>query len=416
MSTIKQHERHTVYNRTIRTLIGSQLLAGAGIASGIAVGALLVEDMTGSTGISGLAAALFTLGAAISSKLIGNISQKSGRRIGLSAGYFVGGIGALGIVIAAIINNLPLLFISLVLYGSGTAANLQARYAGADLATPSKRGRAISIVLVASTLGAVLGPNLISIMGRFAGNLGVRELAGPFMLSGTVFLLAASVVFVFMRPDPLLTARRLEAKRAIATNTPPPDAVSIANSYRAIRLAALSLVITQLVMVAVMTMTPVHMTQQGHSLAAAGLVISIHIAGMFLPSLFTGALVDRYGYQRILAMGGVTLLLAGLLAAISPSDSVAFLAAALGLLGLGWNLGLIAGTAAVSQHTLLEDRARIQGSVDLSVSLAGAAGGLGSGFIVIGSSYQTLAIVGGILGLLIIPIALRQKSIVAHNR
>src|SRR3990167_4305542 len=136
--------KQAVYRRTIHVLLGSQVMAGAGLAAGIAVGALLVEDMTGSTGISGLPAALFTLGSAVASKLVGNLSQKYGRRTGLSIGYSVGAIGAAGIVLAASLNTLPLLFIALLLYGSGTATSLQARYAGADLAEPSRRGRAIS--------------------------------------------------------------------------------------------------------------------------------------------------------------------------------------------------------------------------------------------------------------------------------
>ena len=400
--------KQAVYRRTIHVLLGSQLFAGAGLAAGIAVGALLVEDMTGSTGISGLPAAIFILGSALSAKLVGNLSQKSGRRVGLSIGYFVGAIGSAGIVLAATLNNLPLLFLSLLLYGSGTATNLQARYAGADLAEPSKRVRAISTVLVATTIGAVLGPNLIEATGTIAHSLGVRELAGPFMLATLAYGLAAIIVFTLMRPDPLLVARTLSA-RASRQSDKSAQTIDNSSSGRTVRLAASAMIVTQMVMVAIMTMTPIHMTQYGHSLTAAGLVISIHIAAMYLPSPLTGLLVDRFGYRRVLAMGGLTLLSAGILAAVSPAGSVLSLAVALALLGLGWNLGLIAGTAAVTQAASIDRRASVQGSVDLSVSLAGAAGGLGSGFVVVAGSFAVLALAGGLPGLTILPLMLARK-------
>lgn len=406
-----EDKRRAVYRRTIHVLLGSQLLAGAGLAAGIAVGALLVEDMTGSTGISGLPAALFILGSAVAAKLIGNLSQKSGRRVGLSVGYFVGAVGAAGIVLSASLNNLPLLFISLLLYGSGTATNLQARYAGADLAEPSRRGRAISTVLVATTIGAVLGPNLIDATGTIAQSLGVRELAGPFMLATLAYGLAAIVVFVLMRPDPLLVARNLSS-RAFRQSDETTHAVDNYSSSRTVWLAASAMIITQMIMVAIMTMTPIHMKLHGHSFAAIGLVISIHIAAMYLPSPLTGLLVDRIGYRRVLAGGGLTLFAAGVLAALAPAGSIPLLAVALGLLGLGWNFGLIAGTVAVTHATPISVRASTQGSVDMSVSLVGAAGGLGSGFVVVGSSFATLALAGGLLGLAILPLLLFNKRLI----
>src|SRR3989338_1393689 len=403
------YKREEAYRRTIRVLIGSQLMAGAGLAAGIAVGALLAEEMTGSTGAAGLPAALFTLGSAGAAALVGRLSQAHGRRIGLGIGYCVGAIGAAGIVLAAILGSLPLLFISLLLYGSGTATNLQARYAGADLAKPSRRGRAISTVLVATTLGAVLGPNLIEATGSIARSLGIRELAGPFMLAVLAYGAAAVVVFVLMRPDPLLMARSLASRVSQQTKDQKQTAIA-SDSQRTVKLAAAAMIITQMVMIAVMTMTPIHMRLHGYSLAAIGLIISIHIAAMYLPSLLTGLLVDRFGYRRVLASGGLILLAAGTLASVAPASSIILLGVVLGLLGLGWNFGLIAGSAAITQSTPLSHRASTQGSVDLAVSLAGATGGLGSGFIVVGSSYATLGLVGGLLGLAILPLLIAYSK------
>ena len=170
------------------------------------------------------------------------------------------------------------------------------------------------------------------------------------------------------------------------------------------------MVLTQIVMVAVMTMTPIHMRDHGHGLGATGVVISIHIAAMFLPSPLTGVLVDRVGRRPVIAAGAVTLLAAGVVAALAPADSVVVLAVALGLLGLGWNFGLVAGTALLTDATPLARRARTQGSVDLAVALAGATGGLSSGFIVAGTSFATLSLLGGALSLALLPLLLAARE------
>lgn len=402
-------QRQALYRRTIRVLLVSQVLAGAGLAAGITVGALLAEDILGSTGSAGLPAALFTLGSAGAAAVVGRLSERSGRRPGLSMGYAVGALGGAGVVTATVIDSVPLFFLSLFLYGAGTATNLQARYAGADLVEANHRGRAISTVLVATTAGAVLGPNLIGVTGSIAAKLGIPELAGPFLLATLAYALASVVVLVLLRPDPLLTARAWAAERSNESAAEHARADDKSGSLRLIRIAATAMVLTQIVMVAVMTMTPIHMRFHGHGLAATGLVISIHIAAMYLPSPLTGLLVDRLGRRRIIAAGAVSLLAAGVLAAVSPPESVPLLAVALALLGLGWNFGLIAGTAWVTDVTPLAGRARTQGAVDVAVSLAGATGGATSGVIVAGTSYAALSLMGGLLALVMLPLLLADR-------
>jgi MFS family permease len=396
-----------LHRRTLRVLVVSQILGGMGLAAGVTVGALLAEDMLGSKGSAGLPAALFTLGAAAAAAAVGRLSQRAGRRPGLAAGYGVGAIGGAGVVLAAGIDNVPLLFVSLLLYGSGSATNLQARYAGADLADAARRGRAISIVLVATTLGAVIGPNLVEPTGVLADGLGVRELAGPFVLATGAYGLAAVVVLTLMRPDPLLTARAWAARDE---RDGAPSEASETASTSTVRLAAAAMIVTQLVMVAIMTMTPVHMRDHGHDLGAAGLVISIHIAAMFLPSPLTGVLVDRLGRRPVAAAGMLTLLAAGVVAAAAPADSMGLLALALALLGLGWNFGLVAGTAMVTDAVPLARRAKTQGSVDLTISLAGATGGMASGFVVATTSFAALSIAGGFMALALLPVLFAARG------
>ena len=400
-STAGMSLRPEAQRRVLAVLVSSQILSGAGLAAGITVGALLAQDMLGSTDLAGLPSALFTAGSALAAVTIGRISQARGRRPGLAAGYLAGATGSGGVIAAAVADSPVLLFIALFVYGAGTATNLQARYAGADLAAPAHRARAVSTVLVATTLGGVVGPNLAAPTGDLADTLGIPTLAGPFLLAGTAYALAALVLAVWLRPDPLLLARSLDLRQRTTGNG--TKAAPAHQRGPGLIPGALTMILTQLVMVAIMTMTPVHMHDHGHGTAASGLVIAIHVGAMYLPSPLTGWLVDRHGPMRIAAASGLTLLTAGILAAAAPADSVALLALALALLGLGWNLGLVSGTAMITDAVPLATRAKTQGMVDVSIAIAGATGGLASGLVVSAAGYPLLALTGGILAVALLP-------------
>lgn len=352
--------------------------------------------MIGGRAWAGVPAALFTVGSAFAAYLVGALSQRSGRRPGLALGFAVGGVGSAGTVAAAALGSVPLLLVSLLLYGSGTATNLQARYAGADLARPERRGRAISTVLVATTLGAIVGPNLLGATGEVAEAFGINALAGPFMLACVAYLLGALIVVMLLRPDPLLAARAAHADLAAASRA---AGSAPAGDVHAAGLATTVMLVAQMVMLAVMTMTPVHMRDHGHSVDAAGLVISLHIAAMFLPSPITGVLVDRVGRRAMIAGGAVILGAAGLVAAIAPPETMPGIAVALILLGLGWNFAIIGGTALLTDAVPLERRAATQGTADVALALSGAAGGLGSGVVVAQASFVVLSLGSGLAGL-----------------
>lgn len=406
--------RHALYRRTLVVVIISQIFGGAGLAAGVTVGALLAQQMLGTAGLAGLPAALFTLGSAGAALLVGRISQRSGRRVGLAAGFVAGGVGAAGVVLAALTNNVILLFIALLVYGAGTATNLQARYAGTDLAPARRRATAVSMAMVSTTLGAVAGPNLVTPMGAFATALGIPALAGPFLLAAAAYTLAGVVLFFWLRPDPLLLAAAINAQdQAAAAEDPgiPPRPEAQANT-RGVTVGTTVMVLTQIAMVAIMTMTPVHMQSHGHGLTEVGVMIGIHIGFMYLPSLVTGVLVDRLGRVPMAVAAGLTLLAAGVVAATAPAHSMTQLTIALALLGLGWNFGLISGTALIVDATPLETRAKTQGSIDVLIALAGATGGALSGVVVAGTSYATLSLAGGILSLLLIPVVIWSQRTV----
>ena len=324
----------------------------------------------------------------------------------------MGAAGSVGVVVAAVLDSPVLLFVTLFVYGAGSATNLQARYAGADLADPGHRARAISTVLVATTLGGVVGPLLAAPTGHLAHMVGIPHLAGPFLLAGAAYAAAAAFLATKLRPDPLMYAREVAASEVAATAAAPGPvpAPGPAVVSHGLVIGVLVMVLTQIVMVAIMTMTPVHMRDHGHGTGASGAVIALHVAAMFLPSPLTGRLVDRIGRTTMAAASGGTLLLAGLLAASAPDDSVVMLALALAMLGLGWNFGLVSGTAIVTDAVPLETRARTQGLVDVSIAISGAGAGLASGIVVDVSSYSALSFAGGLLALAIVP------AIVASGR
>lgn len=408
-------KQRRLYRKSMNIVIASQIFGGAGLAAGITVGALLAQEMFGTGSYAGVPTALFTLGSAAAALIVGRLSQRSGRRVGLAAGFLAGGIGAIGVVLAAIWSSIPLLFISLLIYGAGSATNLQARYAGTDLALPTQRAKSISMAMVFTTFGAVAGPNLVNVTGDVATAMGAPALSGPFMLAAAAYLLAGFVLLIFLKPDPLLVAKALasaeRAKDTLGSAASPKAAAAESDvKKRGIIVGASVMVLTQIVMVAIMTMTPVHMKHHGHGLGAVGMVIGIHVAAMYLPSLLTGILVDTYGRKRMSYASGVTLLLAGLIAAFAPGDSMTLLILALALLGLGWNFGLISGTAAIVDATTPENRAKTQGTVDVLIALAGASGGALSGMVVAHSSYSILSLGGAVLALLLIPVVLWSRK------
>jgi MFS family permease len=241
-------------------------------------------------------------------------------------------------------------------------------------------------------------------MGQYAEWIGVPALAGPFILSAVAFTLAGLVMFIFLRPDPLIIAKALEKLKKNDEQHPSTHYSETPDNKKEIVIGATIMVLSQFVMLAIMTMTPIHMTHHGHSLREVGWVIGIHLAAMYLPSLITGFLVDRIGRITMAIASGITLLSAGVLAAAPPADSMFLLTTALALLGLGWNFGLISGTALIVDATSFSNRAKTQGLADVFVALAGASGGALSGVIVAHSSYATLSLGGALLSLLLIPI------------
>lgn len=393
--------------RTVRVLAAAQVLGGVGVASGIAVGALLVTEL-GSESLSGLAAAAVVIGAALIAVPVARVMDVHGRRRGLLLAYAVGITGAALIIAGTVLRVLPVVLVGLVLSGGGTAAGLQSRYAAADLATPQHRGRSLATVVWATTVGSVLGPNLIQPMGDLAAAIHLPRLAGPYLLAAVAFAIAAIVIQTRLRPDPLLAARAASVRIAAATSAPPPSRRSVPAVLAGLAtvpsalLGLVTMAAGHAVMVGVMSMTPVHLHHGDASLRVIGFVISGHIAGMYIASPLVGMLSDRFGRHRVILAGCLTLLTALVIAGTATGHESTQLAAGLFLLGLGWSCTLIAGSTLLTEAVPLAERPSVQGTADLVMGVAGASAGLLSGLVVGLGSYGLLNLLAA---LLIIPVA-----------
>ncbi len=400
-------DRDAVQRRTVGALSGGVALAGLGVTVGITLGGLLARDVAGTDSAAGLGTTAGVLGAAVLAVPLARISDRSGRRAGLAAGYAVAVLGALVTVGAAALSSLPLLLVGLFAFGAATACGLQARYAAADLASPARRGRDLSLVVWATTVGSVLGPNLAGPGADLGRSLGLPALGGGFALSAVAFATVAAGLLLLLRPDPLLLARRLGGG---GDGRRPRQATGAA--VRAVwaspggRLGLTAVVVSHSVMVGVMVMTPVHMGHAGGSegatLRVIGLVISVHVAGMYLFSPLVGLLADRAGRRATVAVGGVLLLAsAGLAGTAGPGDATR-LGVGLLLLGLGWSCGLIAGSTLVTESVGTQLRPTAQGGTDLLMGLGAAvAGVVGGPLLALGG----FGLVTGVSAALVLPLA-----------
>jgi MFS family permease len=373
------------------------LFAASGInrtayIAAITVTALASEDMLGAAKWSGLAAAFATMGIAAGTPPISALMSRMGRRIGYVAALGIALIGSLVAIFAIELQSFPLFLAGLFLFGSGMSGERLGRYAAADVAPPHRRASAISSIVFAGTIGAVLGPLLLEPSERVAESVGWNGLSGGFIVAATFVGLAFVVLFALLRPDPL------EFAEVPSTNVHiPPVSLRDLLARPIVLYGLVSLAVGQAVMVMIMAMTPVHIRAAGEGLAIVGLVISAHTFGMFFFSPVTGWLVDRFGALRVILTGQLTLVVSAVIAAPAGGDQLVLLLSALFLLGLGWNLGFVGGSALINEATDGAARLRLQGLADAITWMSGAAAGVSSGLILDASGYRELAIVGGLL-------------------
>jgi MFS family permease len=383
-----------VQQRVVRTLAAAQVLSGVGVAGTVAAGSLLVSSITDSETLAGLAQTSAVLGAAALALPLARLTSKGGRRLALSVGYFSGVVGSVLAILGGAHRNLVLMLMGTFLVGAAAAAGYQARFAAIDLASNETRAKQLSFVVWGSTIGAVTGPNLMEPAGNLAEFFNLPRLVGPYLISATTLALAAVVITIFLRPDPYLLANKdsVTSKEKGSTKM---ALKHIRHNPKAL-FAIMSIAIGHVAMVSVMVMTPVHMAHVDVSLTIIGLVISVHVLGMYAFSPLVGSLSDRLGRVRVIQIGLIILLLSTIVSGKAHADDAYTLGVGLFLLGLGWSCTLIAGSAYLSESVETEFRASSQGASDLVMNLAGAGGGALAGVIIGTLSYGWLCLAAAI--------------------
>ena len=395
-------------------LFANQSLASAGFIASATLNSIIGTKLGGSPSYAGVASAVYLVGAAFAASGWGYLMDRIGRRNGIVYGLLIGVIGNLLVLYALGTSSFLLFLIGMILMGITNAAVVLARFAAAEVNPPERRGAAISNVVVGGTFGAIVGPLLIGPMGNFARTLGMDELAGAYIATLVLFAVSAVVVFVGLRPDPGDLGKQVAALYPGLRLT--GEARPLLEIFRqpAALVAVTAMVLGQVVMVAIMVITSLHMRDHQHNLTNISAVISSHTLGMFAFSVLSGRLSDRWGRGPVILTGASTLLLACITAPLSPN--VFPLAVSLFLLGLGWNFCFVGGSALLADQLSPLERSQTQGTNDLLVGLASATGSLGSGFIFAASNFTVIALVSGILALMPLIMSLvwiRKKSLPA---
>lgn len=436
--------------RSLAVLIVNQLLAGVGVASGIAVAALLTESLTDTPVLAGLSQTASVLGAGLAAIPLARLAVRRGRHLALGLGYAVALVGALLVIAAAASGLVPLVFLGLAGFGVASAAGLQARFAATEVARPGFEARSMSLVLWATTLGSVVGPNLSELGDGVGRALGLPPLVGPFLFSGAAFAISSTLLVAAVlrlpKPGTLETDAAApatpaesaegdapaaleetatgdapaEASVALAQDGAAPPArvgsrlaLRIALRDRRARFALLAIICSHTVMVGVMVMTPVHMHAHGLSLGLVGLVISIHILGMYGASPLVGWLADRIGPPRVIVIGIVVLLAATLVGVLAPADDMLLIPLALGLLGLGWSAGMIGGSTLLTTTVEPAIRVPLQGASDAAMNLAAALASAFSGLVL---GFGGFAAVNVVAMIVLVPLVVAGLQLRAARR
>ncbi|MEN8041126.1 MAG: MFS transporter, partial [Actinomycetota bacterium] len=408
-STLSPHmspeSQHETRSRLIGTMFTGNAFSSTAFIGVVTVSSLIAEQVTASESLSGLPNTLATVGAAAGAAAMSALSFRIGRRRTFSIGFALAAIGSILAAVSVGLASLPLLLLAMAVVGFGRSVSQLARFAAGDLRDVEHRASAISLIVWASTIGAIAGPLLMGPSGSFASALGMNQLVGPIGIGVIGFALASAVSFIGLRPEPLTLTIA-----PVGDHPGEPSSFAEILAIPTVRLAIAALVTSQFVMVLIMTMTPLHIRDHGGSLGVVGIVMMAHTVGMFAIAPITGRLVDRHGPRTMIMLAMGTLISAAIIAASAPTANTAVLIVGLFLLGVGWNFGFVAASAELQLGLPIADRLKIQGTADSITWISGGLGAALSGVIIGASSYVVLALVGLIFSLAPIPFLIRTEN------
>jgi MFS family permease len=408
-SAFSESEIREIQKRTLRVLIAGQIAGSAALSAAVTVGAFVVQDILGQkTPWGGIASATVTIGTAFMAQLLSRLMLRQGRRRGLMLGYALALVGGLIAGVGVERQSLAIFLFGLFLFGNGQSANLLSRYAATDLAQAENRGAAMSRILFASTFGAVFGPILIRPAEHLGQSLfGWNLYTGPWVFSGLFFITSFVNAALRLKPDPLVVSGGIALRKSASSSVTQDQRLSVfqfLSGSPKTRLAFYAMVISHVTMVAVMTMTPVHLREHGHETVSA-YIISLHIAGMYAFSPLVGRFSDRHGRLNTLLVGCLILMLSTIMSALAGSNPAVFFPS-LWLLGVGWSFGLIGSSSLLVDSVPIDYRVKVQGSADVAMSLFGGVAGFSSGFIRKAWGFPWLSMLGTIIVLFLLGLLL----------
>ena len=396
--------------RVLRSLMTGQMLSGFGVGSTFSVGAILAEQLSGSAAWSGSASTFSTLGAAVWAIPLARLAVARGRRVALATGGAIAVTGAGTIILAAGMHSFAVLLLGLFCIGAASAISLQARFTATDLPSNRSAARDLSLVVWATTIGAVAGPNLIAPGESLGEAIGLAQYAGPFLITIFAQLAGAAAFFIGLRPDPLLTARTLDAaKTGARPKVSIRTAFGILRSNANARFAVLTLGLSHMVMVSIMSMTPVHMKGMGFDLVIIGFTISLHVAGMWALSPLWGWLADKLGNIRMILNAQAIFVISLMFCSFGDTSQFS-ISMGLLLLGLGWSASTVSASALLAKSLTGAEKANVQGVSDSFMSLSGAFAGAISGALLAVVMYSGLSLVAMVPVTAILVLAIRLRS------
>ena len=383
--------------KLMATLFAAQVCGSTGHSMSLAVGAIMAASITGTNTWSGMPVAIGALGSALASWPLSQLMGRAGRRPGLTLGYGLAVVGAVLGMVGVASASFAVMLAGMALFGISNTSNLLARYAAADVSPGPRRGRAMGLIVWGSTVGSIIGPNLTEPALRVGSALGVPVTASAFLISVAGFAIAALLVALFLRPDPLTIARRLQtADERRALPVPVRTLGALLGDVR-VQVAVATLAVSQFVMISTTSTSPVYLHDQGYHVQTIGLAVSLHLAGMYIASPLAGLLCDRLGRLPMIAVGALLLIVAVVVAGIAPGTDRVLVIGALFLNGVGWNFAFVAGSALLTDALSPGERASIQGLADLVMGLMGASGSAAGGMILGAWGFAALNMVGAAL-------------------
>lgn len=402
--------------KLMTTLFVAQVCGSTGHSISLAVGSIMAASITGTNTWSGVPIAVGALGTALASWPLARLMDRTGRRPGLALGYGLAVVGAVLGLLGVAVRSFPLMLAGMALFGIASTSNLLARYAAADVSRPEQRGRAMGIIVGGSALGSIIGPNLMGPALALGVRLDVPDTASPFLVSVAGYGVAAVLTFLFLRPDPLVLARRDAAEADTGRPAGLARSLGAILADARVQIALATLSISQFVMISTTSTSPLYLHDQGHTVGTIGVAVSLHLAGMYVASPLSGWLSDRFGRMPVIASGALLLIFAVAVAGLAPGQAGATIILGLFLNGVGWNLAFVSGSALLTDALSPTERASVQGLADLLMGLMGAIGSAAGGMILGLWGFAILNAVGALLVLGPLAIALLRRPALAPAR